>query len=139
MPNGAIPTLVENGQDPLFEAHKVSGIKGVQRHLNGLERKTGVEHGEMHVRVFMAREADEAYFALLLRFEQRLCSATGTNEQFGIILKDDAVNLPEVEVVSLKTTQRLFEHLHSERTVAAVSADLGHDEGFVALAFDAQA
>ena len=62
----------------------------------------------------MAGEADEAYFALLLGFEQRLCSTTGTNEQFGIILKDDAVNLPEVEVVGLKTTQRLFEHLHGE-------------------------
>jgi hypothetical protein len=36
------------------------------------------------------------------------------------------VNLPEVEVVGLKTTQRLLEHPHGERTVAAVSADLGH-------------
>jgi hypothetical protein len=74
-------------------------------HLNGVEERAGVEHGEMHIGVFMAREADESYFALLLRFEQRPCSATGTNEQFRIILKDDAVNLPEVEVVGLKTTQ----------------------------------
>jgi len=93
----------------------------------------------MHIRVFMAREADEAYFALFLRFEQRLCSATGSNEQFRIILKDDTVNLPEIEVVGLKTTQRLLQHLYRERTVAAVSADLGHDEGFVALAFETQA
>jgi Holliday junction resolvasome RuvABC DNA-binding subunit len=87
----------------------------------------------------MAGEADEAHFALLLRFEQRLCSATTSNEQLRIILKDDAVNLSEIKVVGLKTTQRLLEHLDRERTIAAVSADLGHDEGFVALAFEAKA
>ena len=133
------PTLIENGQHLLLEAHAVSGIKGVQRHLNGVEGKTGVEHGKMHIRVFVAGESDEAYFPLLLRFEQRLCGAAGTNEQLGIILKDDAVHLPQVEVVGLKTTQRLFEHLHGERSVAAVSAHLGHDEGFVALALETQA
>ena len=42
-------------------------------------------------------------------------------------------------MVGLKATQRLFEHLQGERTVAAMSADLGHDEGFVAPAFQAQA
>ena len=38
-----------------------------------------------------------------------------------------------------ETTQRLLQHQRRERTIAAVSADLGHDEGFVALAFEAQA
>jgi hypothetical protein len=49
------------------------------------------------------------------------------------------VKLREVEVVGLKTTQRLFQHSHGERTVAAVSADLGHDKGFVTPPFEAQA
>src|SRR6202453_3908587 len=98
-------TLVEHGQNLLLEAHTVGGIKGVQRHLNGIEGKASVEHGEMHIRVFMAGKANEAYFALLLGFEQSLCSATGSNEEIGIILKDDAMNLPQVEVISLETPQ----------------------------------
>ena len=40
-------------------------------------------------------------------------------------------------MVGLKTAQRLIEHLHGERTVAAVSADLRHHESFVAPAFEA--
>jgi hypothetical protein len=33
----------------------------------------------------------------------------------------------------------MFEHPHRERTIAAMSADLGHDEGFVTPAFEALA
>src|SRR5271157_5532028 len=81
---------------------------------------------EMHVRVLVAAKADEANFALFLGFLQGFGRTAGTNEELGIILKNDAVNLPEVEVVGLVSPQRLFEHLHGKPSVATVGADLGH-------------
>jgi hypothetical protein len=50
MPEWRDPTLVENGRHLLLEAHKVSGIEGVQRRLNGIELKAAVEHREIHIR-----------------------------------------------------------------------------------------
>jgi len=42
------------------------------------------------------------------------------------------VNLPQVEVVGLESPQRLLELPHRDRGVAAVGADLGHEEHAVA-------
>ena len=70
----------------------------------------------MHIRVFMAGEADEANFALLLRFEQRLCGATGTNEQFRIVLKDDA------DLMVTRSGPKGFETV---RTYTVADSDVG--------------
>jgi hypothetical protein len=86
----------------------------------------------------MTRKADEASFALFFA----LSSASAAPGHEGIVQdhserrrrepargpggqsEDDAAVVP---------------HLHCERTVAAMSADLGHDEGLIAPAFEAQA
>jgi len=54
----------------------------------------------------------------------------------GIILKNDAVNLPEIEVVGLQPPQRLLELPHRSPGIAAVRADLGHQEHAVATILD---
>src|ERR1700722_8679210 len=46
------------------------------------------------------------------------------------------MDLPEIEVVGLQASQRFFQHAHGDLFVAAVGADLGHDEGLIALALE---
>ena len=50
----------------LLEASKCS-VKAVQRHLHGIEREVMRQHLEMDLRIFVPSEADEPYFAVLLR------------------------------------------------------------------------
>ena len=78
-------------------------------------------------------------FALLFRFSQRLGCAIWANEQFRVVVPADSMDLPEIEVVGLKATQRLFQHFGGEAGFAAVGADLGHEEDFVAAALQALA
>ena len=91
----------------------------------------------MDLRIFVPGEADEAHLSLLLGFAQRLSRAVGADEQVGIVVEGDAVNLPEVEMIGLQPAQRLFQHLHRQSRLAAVGADLGHQEDLVATALQA--
>ncbi len=84
----------------------------------------------------MAGETDEADLALFLGFAKGFGGAIGADEQFGIVVKAYAMNLPEIEVVGLQAAEGLLQHLHGEGSVAAVSADFGHEEDFVAIAFE---
>ena len=90
------------------------------------------EHSEVNLRVFVAREADEAHLALALRLLERLDRAAGREVQVGVVVVDDFVNLPEVEVVGLQSPQRLFELAQRRPSVAPVRADLRHQENFFA-------
>ena len=85
----------------------------------------------MDAGIFVAGETGEAHFALFLGFAHGFSGAVWTDEQLGIVVEGDAVNLPEVEMVRLEATQRLFEHLHGEGGFAAVSADFSHEKNFV--------
>ena len=44
------------------------------------------------------------------------------------------MNLPQIQVIGLQPPQRLLQHLHREILIAAVGADLGHQEHAVAPA-----
>ena len=46
------------------------------------------------------------------------------------------MDLPHVEVVGLEALEGFFELLHGDVFFAAVGADLGHDDGLVAFAFE---
>jgi hypothetical protein len=70
---------------------------------------------------------------------ERLEDASLGVGQLGVVVKADAVDLPEVEVVGLQPAQRLVEHLQRQGGAAAVGADLGHEEGLVAPALEASA
>jgi hypothetical protein len=49
------------------------------------------------------------------------------------------VNLPQVEVIGLQTAQTFFEHLQCEAGIAAMGTSFGHQENFVAAAFQSDA
>src|SRR3984957_5303990 len=62
--------LVSFRQHLLFEAAK-SRVESVQRHLHGVEREILFKHSQVDGRIFVAGEADEADFSLLLRGGER--------------------------------------------------------------------
>jgi len=76
----------------------------------------------------MPTEAYEAHLTLLFGLVQRFGSAIRPDKFPRIVLEGDSMNLPEVEVVCLQPSQRLLQHLHGQRGVPAVGADLGHEE-----------
>ncbi len=50
----------------------------------------------------MSGESDEPHFALFFGFAQGFGRAVGANEQLGIVVESNAVNLPEIEVIGLQ-------------------------------------
>jgi len=76
----------------------------------------------------VTRESDVLHFALLLRFNQRFDDAAFAIREVGIIIVGDGVNLPQIEMIRLQTTQGLFQHHHRERRITTVRANLRHDE-----------
>ena len=69
-----------------FETMK-RGVKGVQRHLHRIKRKTRGQHLEMDRRVFVLGKADVSHFALLLCPVQGFGGAVRTNEKLGVIIE----------------------------------------------------
>jgi len=64
--------------------------------------------------ILVAGKADEADLALLLRAIEGLEHATLGVRQLGIVVVDDAVDLPHVQVIGLQPPQRLLEHRKGE-------------------------
>src|SRR3954465_2310648 len=95
------------------------------------------EHSQMNRGIFMSRESNCADLALLLRLEECFRNAVRREDEVGIILIDDFVNLPDVEVVRLQAAERFLKHSHTHSLVAAVSADLGHNDRLIRLLFSA--
>ncbi len=130
--------LFEYGKDFLLEAELVERpIEGVQRHLDSVEREARIEHGEVNFGVLVAGEAYEADLTFFFGFYKGFCSSARADEEVGVVCEADSVNLPEVDVIGLQPAQALFEHLSGECAVAAMRADLGHQEGLVTPSFEA--
>src|SRR2546427_13251156 len=83
----------------------------------------------MNSRVLVAGETDETDLARLARFERGLDSAF-YEDPIGIIVVNQLVELPEVEMIRLQTAEAVFEALHGSLVIAI--AVLGHQEDFVA-------
>ncbi len=86
----------------------------------------------MEGRVLVAGETDESRFSLLLGLIEGLQHAAGGVRELGVVVVDDPVDLPEVQVICLEPPERLFEHLQGELPAPPVGADLGHQEDLVA-------
>src|SRR5438552_4686010 len=85
------------------------GIETIERKLTGIERVIVREHLQMNRRVFVAGEADEADFAFTLRLGERLDDTAGGEMQIGVVVVDDLVDLPEVEMIRLEPPQGLLQ------------------------------
>jgi hypothetical protein len=123
--------LVAFGEDGFSEAEEVRVVR-VERELAGVPRVAARDHLHVHGGPLVAGEADEARLALALGEIEGLEDAALAVRELRVVVEDDAVDLPHVEVVRTKSAQRLLEHLHGEGPVAAVRAYLGHQDDLVA-------
>lgn len=74
-------------------------VEAVQRKLTGVEGKAMAEHLEMQCRIFVAGEPDEPDFSLLLGVQKRFGRPAGRKMTIRIVLVNDFVNLPEIQIV----------------------------------------
>ena len=87
----------------------------------------------------MAGEAEEADLALLLCSGERFEDPIRLVSEFGIVVVDDIVHLPNVEVIGLQAGERVLEHAHSDVFLTAVGTDTGRHHGLAALALESDA
>src|SRR6267143_466753 len=114
----------------------IMGVHGVEGHLDGVEMKLtgggGLQHFEMHVRIFVARETDETDFASLFRFENGFHSTGGGEDALWINHANDFVELEKIDVVGLEAAKRFVE-LHGGGFFG-LAVDFGHEESLLAVA-----
>ena len=84
----------------------------------------------------MTRESNKANFALLLGCRQRFQYSIRCIALLRIVVIDDLVNLPHIEMVRLQPGKRLLQLPHGDIFLSPVGADLGHHDRFVTLAFE---
>ncbi len=63
----------------------------------------------MDRRVLVAGEAEKANLALLLGLEGAFDRTTAVEDPVGVVVVDDFVKLPEIEVVGAQTSQAVLE------------------------------
>src|ERR1700676_611839 len=90
----------------------------------------------MNRRIFMPCEPEKPHFALPLGFEQGLRRSIWSKYQVRIVLVDDLVYLPHVEMISLQASQRFFKLAHGDILVASMRTDLRHHDGAVPPALE---
>jgi hypothetical protein len=95
-----------------------------------------MQHPQMNFRVVVAGKPHEADLAVFLSLLQRLSCSVSADEKFGIIVKDHAMDLQQIEMISLQTPQRLFKHREGQAGIAPVWAGLCQEKYPVANAFE---
>ena len=110
------------------------GVEHVERHLHRVPREALRKHALVDRWRFMSGEADVAGLALLLRLEHRFGAAAGRENPLGIVLPDNLMDLPEIEVVGLQALQAVLEFEHRVRGYPIVGAILGHQERLLSVA-----
>ncbi len=127
--------LLRDREHFLFEG-AVARVERVDGHLDGVEFEAPVEHVEMDRRVCVAGKTDKADLALLLGSGESLEDAIWLVALLWIVVVDDLVDLPDGERIGLEAGQGFLEHARGHVPGPAVGADLGHDDGLAATAFE---
>ena len=87
----------------------------------------------------MSVESYEADLSLLLSLGKGLENTVARVDQFGVIVVDNLVNLPDIEMIGLQTVQRRIQHAHGGVLTGAMGADGAHDDDFFSFAFEGEA
>lgn len=93
--------LAGDGEDVALEG-AIAGIERIDGELDGVEGEAAVQHFEVNAGVFVAGEADETDFAVFLGLRQGFEDTIGGVVVLGVVVVDDFVDLPDVEVVGLQ-------------------------------------
>ena len=126
---GAIPRWFEHGQDLVLKAAELA-VHDVQGHLDRGPRVGLVEHLQMDRRVLVAGEAQEADLPLLLGLEGVFDRTPCGEDPVGVVVVDDLVELPEVEMIGAEPAQAVFQVRLG--VLGGPAAALGHEEDLVA-------
>ena len=86
----------------------------------------------MYRRVFVPRETSKTNLALFFCFIQRFDHTTLCKMQVRVVLVDDLVNLPQVQMVGAQSLKGLLQLLHGDVLIPAMRANLAHQENFIA-------
>src|SRR5580698_9634008 len=108
-PEWSNAAAIELRQNLLLKTVEVR-VKGIQRHLHCVERESGAQHCEVNIWILVAGKTREADLPLFLGLGQRFGRAARPDEEIGVVRKTDSVNLPQIEVVGLESSQTLLEH-----------------------------
>ena len=130
--------LIGDGQDVVFKAAE-GRVQWIERHLDNVESMAAVEHLQIDRRVFVSVESHEADLPLLLCPGNGFENTIARVDQFGVIVVDDLVNLPDVEMIGLQTGKRRIQHAHGNVLIGAVGGDCAHDDDFVSFALERDA
>ncbi len=68
----------------------------------------------MNIRIFMAGKSDKAYLTFIARLNHRLDSAPRGKNAVDILIPDNFMQLPQVEVIDLQALQALIEPVFSQ-------------------------
>ena len=86
----------------------------------------------------MAGETNKSHLALLLSLPQSFSRSIRPDEQVGIVLKNDTVDLPKIQMIRLQTTERFLKHSHGNGFVAAVRTYFRHKKNAIAFSFESR-
>src|SRR6202022_15112 len=89
--------------------------------------------------VLVSVESHEADLPLLLCPGKGFENTIVPVDQFGVIVVDDLVNLPDIEMISLQTGKRRIQHAHRNVLIGAMRADGAHDDDVISFAFEGYA
>src|SRR5258706_7557576 len=97
-----------------------------------LMRSGGFEHVQMHRGIFVASETDVANFSGFFRFEDGFHPAAGSEDTPRVGHSNDFVELEKIDVIGLEAAERFIDL--RGRGLPGLAVDLGHEEGFQAVA-----
>ncbi len=120
---------IEHGQDIVLKAAELA-VHDVKRHLHGRPGIGLGQHLEMDRRILVARESQEADFALFLGLQRIFDGTPLVEDPVGIVVVDDLMKLPEVEMIGTQPPQAVFQVLLG--VLGGAAAALGHEEDLVA-------
>ena len=129
--------LIGDGQDAVFKAAKAR-IQWIERNLDNIEGIAASEHLQIDRRVLVSVESDEADLSLLLCFGKGFENTIVRVDQFGVIVVDDLVNLPDIEMIGLQPVQRCLQHTHRSFPIT-VRAGGAHDDNVLSHALESEA
>ena len=95
------PATIGYGEDVAFKAAEAR-VQRIEGHLDNIEGVAAVEHLQIDCRMLVSVESDKADLSLLLCPGKGFENAIVRVDQFGVIVVDDLVNLPDIEMISLQ-------------------------------------
>jgi hypothetical protein len=126
---------IGSGQDVGFKTAE-PGVQWIKRHLNHIESIAAVEHLQMDSRVLVPIESHEADLPLL-PCVRKCCENTIVRvDQFGVVVVDDLVDLPDVQMIGLQTGKRRIQHAHGNILIGTMRTGGTHHDDFFSSAFE---